>query len=165
VPHLQVNTTLEVWQPVKYLLTLHDCHTVLICLTTMYINQTSVNVKYFSKLQKCYNPFPHSLHYYAAQDFFCVCEFIKTESQPTLLHGCGLGERSSGGIWKFKTSSFKCYVDHSHTMYSSGNIDVWNWAQLFESSCIFCRQRQFYFIHKCMLYVPLNATIFGQKCA
>ena len=39
-----------------------------------------------------------------------------------------LGERSSGGIWKFRTSSFKCYVDHSHTMYSSGNIDVRNWV-------------------------------------
>jgi len=29
-----------------------------------------------------------------------------------------LGKRSSCGIWKFRTSSFKCYVDHSHTMYS-----------------------------------------------
>jgi hypothetical protein len=29
---------------------------------------------------------------------FCVREFIKTESQLTLLHGCALGERSSGGI-------------------------------------------------------------------
>ena len=47
-----------------------------------------------------------------------------------------LGERSSGGIWKFRTSSFKCYVDHSHTMYSSGNIDVRNWVSLFESRCI-----------------------------
>jgi len=27
----------------------------------------------------------------------------------------------------FRTSSFKCYVVHSHTMYSSGNIDVRNW--------------------------------------
>jgi len=34
------------------------------------------------------------------------------------------------------TSSFKCYVDHSHTMYSSGNIDVRNWVHLFESRCI-----------------------------
>ena len=33
------------------------------------------------------------------------------------------------------TSSFKCYVDHSHTMYSSGNIDVRNWVHLFESRC------------------------------
>ena len=49
---------------------------------------------------------------------------------------CALGERSSGGIWKFRTSSLKCYVDHSHTMYSSGNIDVRNWAHLFESPCI-----------------------------
>ena len=54
-----------------------------------------------------------------------------------LLHGCALGERSSGGIWKFRTSSFKCYVDHSHTMYSSGNIDVRNWVHLFGSRCIF----------------------------
>ena len=52
------------------------------------------------------------------------------------MHGYALGERSSGGIWKFKTSSFKCYVDHSHTMYSSGNIDVRNWVHLFESPCI-----------------------------
>ena len=42
-----------------------------------------------------------------------------------------LGEHSSGGIWKFRTSSFKCYVDHSHTMYISGNIDVRNWVRLF----------------------------------
>ena len=27
-----------------------------------------------------------------------------------------LGERSSSDIWKFMTSSFKCYVDHSHTI-------------------------------------------------
>ena len=47
-----------------------------------------------------------------------------------------LGERSSGGILKFRTFSFKCYVDHSHTMYSSGNIDVRNWVNLFESRCI-----------------------------
>ena len=44
---------------------------------------------------------------------------------------CALGERSSGGIWTFGTSSFKCYVDHSHTMYSSGNIEVLNWVHLF----------------------------------
>ena len=37
-----------------------------------------------------------------------------------------LGVRSSGGICKFRTSSFKCYVDHSHSMYSSGNIDERN---------------------------------------
>ena len=43
-----------------------------------------------------------------------------------------IGERSSGGIWKFSTSSFKCYVDHSHTVYSSGNIDVRNWVNIFE---------------------------------
>ena len=40
-----------------------------------------------------------------------------------------LGERSSGGIWKFRASSFRFYVDHSHTMYSSGNTDVRNWVQ------------------------------------
>ena len=58
-----------------------------------------------------------------------------------LLHGCALGERSSGGTWKFRTSSLKCYVDHSHTMYSSGNIDVRNWVHLFESPCILERGR------------------------
>jgi hypothetical protein len=41
-----------------------------------------------------------------------------TSSQLTLLHGCALGERSGGGILKLRTSSFKCYVDHSHTMYN-----------------------------------------------
>ena len=46
-----------------------------------------------------------------------------------------LDERSSGGIWKFRTSSFKCYVNHWHTMYISGNIDVRNWVNLFESRC------------------------------
>jgi len=51
----------------------------------------------------------------------------------TLLHGCALDERSSGGILTHRTSSFKCYVDHSHIVYSSGNIDVWNWVHLFES--------------------------------
>jgi len=29
---------------------------------------------------------------------YCVREFIKTESQLMLLHGCALGECSSGGI-------------------------------------------------------------------
>ena len=47
-----------------------------------------------------------------------------------------LGDRSSGSIWKFMASSFKCYVDHSHTLYSSGNIDVRNWVNLFEPRCI-----------------------------
>jgi len=28
------------------------------------------------------------------------------------------------------TYSFECYVDHSHTMYSSGNIDVRIWVHL-----------------------------------
>ena len=51
-------------------------------------------------------------------------------------NGCALGERSSGDILKFRTSSFKCYVDHSHTVCSSGNIDVRNWVHLFESPCI-----------------------------
>ena len=53
-------------------------------------------------------------------------------------HCCtaALGERSSGGIWTLRTSSFKCFVDHLHTLYSSGNIDVRNWVHLFESRCI-----------------------------
>jgi hypothetical protein len=50
----------------------------------------------------------------------------------------------SGGNWKFRTFSFKCYVDHPHILYSSGNIDVWNWVHLFESRCICI---YFYFIH------------------
>jgi hypothetical protein len=44
------------------------------------------------------------------------------------------------------TSSFKCYVDHPHTMYSSGNIAVRNWVHLFESPRI-CRS-QSCFEHK-----------------
>jgi hypothetical protein len=32
------------------------------------------------------------------RNIFYVREFIKTEPQLTLLHGCALGERSSGGI-------------------------------------------------------------------
>jgi hypothetical protein len=67
---------------------------------------------------------------------FRTSVFPELYSQLTLLHGCALGERSSCGIWKFRTSSFKCYVDHSHTMYSSGNIDVRNWVHLFESPCV-----------------------------
>ena len=58
-----------------------------------------------------------------------------------LLHGCAVGERSSYGIWKHRTSSFKCYVDHSHILYSSGNIEVRNWVHLFESTCILSRGR------------------------
>ena len=56
--------------------------------------------------------------------------------QLTLLYGCALGERSSGGIWKVMISSFKCCVYHSHTTYSSRNIDVRNWGHLYESLCI-----------------------------
>jgi hypothetical protein len=36
--------------------------------------------------------------------------------------------------WVFYLS----YVDHSHTMYSSGNIDVWNWVHLFEFCVCVC---------------------------
>ena len=51
-----------------------------------------------------------------------------------------LGKRSSGSNWKFGTFSFKCYVDHSHTMHNSGNTDVRNWVNLFESRCCFVRE-------------------------
>ena len=47
-----------------------------------------------------------------------------------------LGKLSSGGIWKFMTSSFKCYIDHSHTMYSSGNIEVGIWVNPFKTRSI-----------------------------
>ena len=53
-----------------------------------------------------------------------------------LLHSCALGECSNSGIWKFRASSFKRYVDHSHIKYSSGNRYVRNWVHLFESCCI-----------------------------
>jgi len=65
-----------------------------------------------------------------------LCCKVAILPQLTLLHGCVLGELSSGDIWKFRTSSFKCYVDYSHTVYSSGNIEVGNWVHLFESPCI-----------------------------
>ena len=68
-----------------------------------------------------------------------------------------LSERSSGGMWKFRTFSFKCYVDHSYTMYSSGNIDVRNWVYLFESPCIMLNSIQFLFtISK---HAKLNITL------
>ena len=76
----------------------------------------------------CAQVFLRAKHLVLHSSHFC--------SQLTLLHGCALGERSSGGIWKFRTSSFKCYVDHSRTMYSSGNIDVRNWVRLCESRCV-----------------------------
>ena len=53
-----------------------------------------------------------------------------------LPHGCALRERSSSGIWKRRTSSFKWYVTHSNTTYSSGIVDVPNWVHLFESPSI-----------------------------
>jgi len=64
---------------------------------------------------------------------YCIVAIF---SQLTVLHGCALSECSSGDTWKFRTSSFKCYVDRSHTMYSSGNIDIQKWVHLFESCCI-----------------------------
>ena len=64
---------------------------------------------------------------------FCVREFIKLSWR--LL--CGVRfvfvSTFSGSIWKFRISSFKCYVDHPHTMYSSGSIYVRNWVHLLES--------------------------------
>jgi hypothetical protein len=86
------------------------------------------------------NPICHLLALLGVHHFLHFSRIrVKTESQLTLLHSCALRERSSGGILKFRTSSFKCYVDHSHTLYSSGNIDVRNWVHLFESRCIFAR--------------------------
>ena len=71
------------------------------------------------------------------------------------------GKRYSCGIWKFRTS-FKCYVDHSNTMYSSGNIDVWNWVHLFKSPYISWRERE---IHKICLrtrwWKPLMPRVRG----
>jgi len=74
--------------------------------------------------------------YYAAQDF------LRTWVHKNWVGDCCAAcvsssfQHSTCGIWKFRTSSFKCYVDHSHTMYSSGNTDVRNWVHLFESPCI-----------------------------
>ena len=64
------------------------------------------------------------------------------------------------------TSSFKCYVDHSHTMYSSGNIDLRNWFHLFESPCILVNQTttrlcRGQWLHKiCLLVCLLHIFIF-----
>ena len=76
---------------------------------------------------------------------------LHSSSQLMLLHGCALGERSNGGIWKFRTSSFKCYVDHSHTLYSSGNIDVRNWVHIFESPGIVFKRNYLPFIQPCIV--------------
>ena len=70
---------------------------------------------------------------------------------------CALGEHSSGGIWKFRTTSFKYYVDHSRIMYSSGNIDVRNWVHLFESRCIsdmYCMLHTFS-VHRVCFWNPV----------
>jgi len=53
--------------------------------------------------------------------------------------GYAIGEGSSGVIRKHRIFSFKCCADHSHTVHSSGNIDVRNWVHLCESRCIICR--------------------------
>ena len=66
--------------------------------------------------------------YYAGQDFFGFVSSLKLSRR--LLCGVRFVFFSifSCGIWKFRTSSFKCYVDHPHTVYSSGNIGIWNWV-------------------------------------
>jgi hypothetical protein len=53
-------------------------------------------------------------------------------SQLTQLHDCAIGEHSSSCIWKFRTSSFKYYVNHTNTIHYSRNLDVRNWVHLFE---------------------------------
>ena len=76
-----------------------------------------------------------------------------------LLHGCALGERSSGDIWKLRTSCFKWYVYHPHTTYSSGNIDVRNWVHLFESLCVFNHVLFFAITLRSVLWPPLGCLI------
>ena len=68
------------------------------------------------------------------RDLFIV--EVEIHSENVQHPGASGVQRSGSVIWKFRTSSFKCYVDHSHTMYSSGNIEVRNWVNLFESRCI-----------------------------
>ena len=80
----------------------------------------------YNKLMNAKNLVLHSSHF--ALNWHC-CTAV-------------LGECSSGGIWKCTTSYFKCYVDHLHTMYSSGNIEERNWVHLFESHCIICNQKE-----------------------
>jgi len=67
--------------------------------------------------------------YYAAKEkiLCCVVTILFSIDASARLE---LGESSRGCIWKFRTSSFQCYVDHSHTKYSLGNIDVRNWVHL-----------------------------------
>jgi len=73
-----------------------------------------------------------------------------------MLHGRALGESSSDAILKYRIFSFKRYVDHLHTMHSSGNIDVRNWVQLFESPstllCIEMLLEEFQKVHVNMRY-------------
>ena len=85
----------------------------------------------------------------------------------TLLHGCALGERSSGCIWKFRTSSFKCHVDHPHTIYSSANTDVWNWVHLFESPCISNKMQRYtvYYIWKLLYMFRSNGVTNTRYCS
>ena len=58
-----------------------------------------------------------------------------TNAKNLVLHSRHFTVNWRCGIWNFRTSSFKCYVDHSRNMYSSGNIDVRNWVNLFDSRC------------------------------
>jgi len=67
---------------------------------------------------------------------------------------CTLDEHSSDGIWKCRISSFKCHVDHSHTIYSSGNIDVRNWVDPFESRSIVVYSR--HVLHFTILFPVLS---------
>ena len=79
----------------------------------------------FNELTNAKNLVQHSSHF--AHNWHCCM---------------ALGEHSSSGIWKFRTSSFKCYVDHSHTMHNSGNIDIRNWVHLFWIT-LYIRQQTF----------------------
>ena len=63
----------------------------------------------------------------------CIVYVLFSTDAAALL---AIGEHAGGVIWIWRTFSFKCYVDHSHTMYNSRNIDVRDWVHLFESHCI-----------------------------
>ena len=66
-------------------------------------------------------------------------------------------------IWKRRSSSFKYYVDHSYTIYSSGKRGVWNLFHLFESPftyvyiCVSISTQQYF--TQCELRVKIKSVL------
>ena len=53
--------------------------------------------------------------YSAAQDFFALVSTLKLSRRLLCSVRFVFVSTFSGGIWKFRTASFKCYVDNPHT--------------------------------------------------